>query len=95
MVNANVPCGRLMNINEIMQDPHVIYRQIIGECEYPQKGKVKIIKTPIFADGHLPQIRRRPPLIGEHSAEILREFGCREEEIQHLLHKGVIRQSTE
>ncbi|MGB9700605.1 MAG: CaiB/BaiF CoA transferase family protein [Thermodesulfobacteriota bacterium] len=95
LVKANVPCGRLMNIDEIMQDPQVIHRQIIGECEYPQKGKVKIIKTPIFADGRLPQIRRRPPLIGEHSIEILREFGYRDEEIQSLLNKGVIRQSKE
>lgn len=95
LVNANVPCGRLMNIDEIIQDPQVIHRQIIGECAYPQKGKVKIIKTPIFADGRLPQIRRRPPLIGEHSIEILRELGYGNEEIQSLLDKGVIRHSRE
>lgn len=95
LVKANVPCGRLMNINEIMEDPQVIHRQIIGECEYPQKGKVKIIKTPVFTDGHLPQIRHRPPLIGEHSVEILRELGYSGEEIQTLLQKGVIRQAIE
>jgi len=49
LVKANVPCGRLMNIDEIMQDPQVIHRQIIAECEYPQKGKVKIIKTPVLS----------------------------------------------
>lgn len=93
LVKANVPCGRLMNIDEIIQDPQVIHRQIIGECTYPQKGRVKIIKTPIFVDGKLPEIRRRPPLIGEHSVEILKEAGYNQEEIQSLLHKGVIRQA--
>lgn len=95
LVNANVPCGRLMNIDEIIQDPQVIHRQIIAECEYPQKGKIKIIKTPIFANGQLPEIRRRPPLIGEHSVEILREFGYSSEEIQSMLDKGVIHQSIQ
>jgi len=89
LVAANVPCGRLMNIDEIIQDPHVQHRNIMADIEDPQKGKVKIIKTPIFVSGKAPEVQRRPPLLGEHTAEVLAEVGYSQEEIRELLEKGV------
>ena len=93
LVPANVPCGRLMNIDEIVQDPHVQSRRIMEEIEVPEKGKVKIIKTPIHISGEPPGIRRRAPLIGEHTFEILKELGYSEEEMKELQNKGVVHQS--
>lgn len=93
LVPANVPCGRLMNIDEIVQDPHVQSRQIMEEVEVPEKGKVKIIRTPIHISGEAPKIRRRAPLLGEHTFEILKELGYNQEEMQELLNKGVVHQS--
>lgn len=93
LVAANVPCGRLMNIDEIIQDPQVQSQQIMEDIEYPEKGKVKIIKTPIHISGEAPRIRRRPPLLGEHTREILKELGYSQEEIKELLDKGIAHQS--
>jgi len=92
LVKANVPCGRLMNIDEIIQDPQVQFRNIMADIEYPEKGKVKIIKTPIHVSGEAPPIRRRPPLLGEHTCEILTEIGYSREEMQELLSEGIARQ---
>jgi crotonobetainyl-CoA:carnitine CoA-transferase CaiB-like acyl-CoA transferase len=89
LVAANVPCGRLMQIDQIIQDPHVQQRKIIAEIEDSQKRKVKLIKTPIFTCGEAPKVRRRPPLIGEHTSEILQEVGYSQEEIKKMLDKGV------
>jgi formyl-CoA transferase/CoA:oxalate CoA-transferase len=89
LVAANVPCGRLMQIDQIIQDPHVQQRKIIAEIEDSQKRKVNLIKTPIFTSGEAPKIRRRPPLIGEHTSEILQEVGYSQEEIKKMLDKGV------
>lgn len=93
LVAASVPCGRLMNIDEIVQDPHVLSRNIMAEIEDPQKGRLKIIKTPIFVSGKAPEIRRRPPLLGEHTSEILAEAGYSKEEIQEFLEKGIAYQN--
>ena len=93
LVAANVPCGRLMQIDQIIQDPHVQQRKIIAEIEDSQKRKVKLIKTPIFTSGEAPKIHRRPPLIGEHTSEILQEVGYSQEEIEKMLDKGAALQA--
>ena len=95
LVKFNVPCGRLMQVDEIIRDPHVQSREIMQEIEYPEKGKkkIKIIKTPIHFSGKAPEIRLRPPLIGEHTREILGLLGYKEEEIQDFFKKGIARQT--
>lgn len=93
LVSARVPCGRLMNVDEVIQDPHVQFRQLVEEVEDPQEGKVKIIRTPIFFSGEAPKIRQRAPLIGEHTNEILKEVGYSQEEIEEMLGNGVALQS--
>ena len=82
LVEGNVPCGRLMNIDEIIADPHVQFRKIMADVEDPQRGTIKIIKTPIFVSGKLPEIKRRAPMIGEQTAEILAELGYSQQEIK-------------
>jgi crotonobetainyl-CoA:carnitine CoA-transferase CaiB-like acyl-CoA transferase len=82
LVEGNVPCGRLMNIDEIIKDPHVQSRNIMADVDHPSAGKIKIIKTPIFVSGKPPEVRMRAPLIGEHTSEILGELGYSQEEIK-------------
>ncbi len=89
LVEGSVPCGRLMNIDEIIADPHVQFRKIMADVNDPQKGPIKIIKTPIFVSGAPPEIKRRAPLIGEQTAEILAEAGYSQEEIRELLETKV------
>jgi crotonobetainyl-CoA:carnitine CoA-transferase CaiB-like acyl-CoA transferase len=89
LVAASVPCGRLMNIDEIISDPHVQFRKIIADVEDPRRGTIKIIKTPIFVSGKPPEIKRRAPLIGEQTAEILAELGYSQAEIKNFFEAKV------
>jgi len=74
---------------EVPDDPHVQSSQIIEEVECPGAGKFKMVRTPIMVSGELPESRMRPPLLGEHTTQVLAELGYSEEEIRQLIDKGI------
>lgn len=89
LVKAGVPCATLATIAEVEQNPQVQLRKLIEDWDYPGKGKVKFVKTPIMIDGQFPETRMMAPQLGEHTTAILAEIGCNKEEIQTLLDKGI------
>ena len=89
LLAADVACGTVRNIGEIIQEPHVQARGILEEVNYPSLGNIVAVKTPIFFSGKPAPFRRRAPLLGEHSREILKELGYTDEQIQDLIQGGV------
>jgi len=89
LVKAGVPCATLATIAEVEQNPQVQLRKLIEDWDYPGKGKVKFVKTPIMIDGQFPETKMMAPQLGEHTTAILAEIGCNQEEIQTLLDKGI------
>jgi crotonobetainyl-CoA:carnitine CoA-transferase CaiB-like acyl-CoA transferase len=89
LVEAGVPCATLATVAEVEQNPQVQLRKLIEEWDYPGKGKVKFVKTPIMIDGQFPETEMMAPQLGEHTTAILAELGYNEREIQTLLDKGI------
>ena len=89
LLAAGVPCGRLLTVAEVPEDPHVQSRQIIEEVEHPGAGRFKMVRTPIMVSGELPRTRMRPPLLGEHTSQILAELGYSEEGIRQLIDRSI------
>ncbi|MCK4263159.1 MAG: CoA transferase [Dehalococcoidia bacterium] len=89
LVAAGVPCGRLLDVGEVTQDPQIKLRKLIEEWDYPGKGKVKTVRTPIMVSGELPETSRQTPQLGEHTAQVLEELGYSAGEIQQLIEKGI------
>ncbi len=89
LVAGGVPCGRLLNVGEVSQDPQVQLRQLIEEWDYPGIGQVKTVRTPMMISGELPQTRMQTPQLGEHTSQVLAELGYSEEEIQQFIEKGI------
>jgi crotonobetainyl-CoA:carnitine CoA-transferase CaiB-like acyl-CoA transferase len=73
-----VPCGPVNHIDEVFGDDHVLSRGMRIEMPYRHSasGKVSLVGSPIKMSRTPPAYRYAPPKNGEHSREILEEFGC-------------------
>lgn len=90
LMKAGVPCSRMNNMKEVFDTPQVIDRKVAVEVEHPIMGKVRTVRNPVLFDEGSPSIRRYAPLLGEHSAEILRELGRSDAQIEALAASGVV-----
>lgn len=89
---VGIPCGPVLNFDEIFKDPHVLAREQLVEVDHPKAGKVKMTGIPIKLSSTPGEIRTAPPLLGEHSEEILRtKLNMSDEEIRQLKESGVVK----
>ncbi|MBI3964638.1 MAG: CoA transferase [Chloroflexi bacterium] len=72
---AGVPCGPINNIDQVLADPQVLARDMIVEIEHPEVPNFKTYGTPMKLWGTPGSIRRPPPLLGQHTDEVLGEMG--------------------
>ncbi len=70
-----VPAGPLKNLDEVLSDPHIIARGVVGSFEHPEVGDFPAIRLPFRFDGFDDPQPSRPPLLGEHTDRILQQLG--------------------
>jgi crotonobetainyl-CoA:carnitine CoA-transferase CaiB-like acyl-CoA transferase len=72
---AGIPCGPINSIPQVFCDPQVEHRGMVVDIPHPTAGKVPMVASPMrFANAPL-EFRRSPPLLGQHTDEVLRELG--------------------
>ena len=87
---AGVPCGRIRNVAEVCTNPQLTQRGKVVERPHPTAGDVKMIGQPIELGATPARIRTAPPLLGEHTDDVLRETGYTAEEIGALRERGAV-----
>jgi len=87
---ARVPGARVNSLQEALQEPQVAALGLTQTLHHPGRDNLMLLKAPILADGSLAELRSRPPLAGEHTAQILGELGYSVQEIEALAAAGVI-----
>jgi formyl-CoA transferase len=88
--DAGVPCGAVQDTGEVLADPHLKARDMIVDVEYPTRGAYKTVGCPIKLSDSPAEITR-PPLLGEHSAELLRDLcGIDPDEVARLRDAGIV-----
>jgi crotonobetainyl-CoA:carnitine CoA-transferase CaiB-like acyl-CoA transferase len=85
---SNIPAGPINTIDQVYADPQVIARQMKLELPHPAAGATPMTASPMrFSDTPI-QYRNAPPMLGQHSEDILREeLGWSDEQIATLLGK--------
>ncbi len=87
---AGLPAGPVLSIGEMHADPQTIARDMVVEVAHSRAGRVKTIGAPVKFSATPGSIRRGAPLFGEHTREILREYGFSEVEIASLVAVGAV-----
>jgi len=87
---ANVPVGPINGLDDVFADPTVRHLGLIAEVDHPTAGRVRAPGIPVRMDGTPPSVRMHPPLLGEHTDEVLAEIGFTEDEIAKLRKDGAV-----
>ena len=87
---AKVPCGPINDLADVFADPQVQQRGMTVQMPHPAAGSVDLVASPMKFSATPIQYRRPPPLLGEHTEELLREFGLLDADIAALRNANAI-----
>ena len=93
---AGVPAGPVNTVPAALEQPQVIAREMVVEIEHPVAGTLKMLGSPLKLSTQppgspAPYLRRPPPVLGEHTDEILAEAGYTAAQVTELREAGVVR----
>jgi crotonobetainyl-CoA:carnitine CoA-transferase CaiB-like acyl-CoA transferase len=83
--HAGIPCGPIRTYAEVFADPQVAARELTVPVTHPTLGPLTTLGTPIKMSATPLNPSRRAPLLGEHTEQVLRDFGVPDAQIQQLL----------
>jgi len=83
-----VPCGPINSIGDMVADPQALAREMVVELEHPRAGRTRALGLPIKFSATPGRVARPAPCFGEHTREVLGEFGFSAPEIGALLASG-------
>lgn len=92
LIALGIPAGPIYNLAEVFADPQVRHCGMVEEIAHPRIGTLRQVSSPIRMESLGPSIAvRPPPSLGEHTQEVLAEYGFTAQRIAELQDKGVIR----
>ena len=84
LIDAGVPCGPIHDYRQVFEDAHTQAREMEVRLQHPSEGEIRTLGIPVKLSDTPGAIRRPAPVLGEHTAEVLREAGLSDEEIAAL-----------
>lgn len=74
MLASGIPAGPINSLDAVFQDVQVKHREMLAQVEHPTAGTIDLVGSPLKLSRDPVAVRRRPPCLGEHCEEILREI---------------------
>jgi len=90
MDQASVPCGAVRDLHAVFTDPQVAALGLIESLDHPTAGGIKVVGPPYRFSETPPSVRLPPPLLGQHTDEVLRELAYDEATIGALREARVV-----
>ena len=87
---AKVPCGAINNLEEVFADPHVLERHMVVDMPHPLVDSIRLVASPINLSATPVQYLRAPPMLGQHTDEVLSAAGWSAARIAVLRKNGVV-----
>jgi crotonobetainyl-CoA:carnitine CoA-transferase CaiB-like acyl-CoA transferase len=83
-----VPCGPINSIADMAADAQTVAREMVVELEHPRAGRTRALGLPLKLSRTPGKVSRPAPVLGEHTREVLTEFGFSAAEIDGLVASG-------
>ncbi len=90
LAGQGIPCAPCYDYGDLIRDPQIVHNDMLAEIEHPTAGQIKVTGIPIRLSQTPGQLRSPPPLLGEHTEEILADLGYKAAEIEGLRNAAVI-----
>lgn len=71
--SANLPFGPVNSIQQVFDDPHIRDIELVKQLEHPHAGTVKVVGPPVSFSDSLNTARTAPPILGQHTDEVMRD----------------------
>src|SRR5690606_37032712 len=85
-----VPFGEVKTVRQFAEDPQAKHNRTFFDVEHPEAGTMRYIRYPGHLSDTPASLHRHPPRLGEHSAQILRDAGYADDEIERLAQAGIV-----
>lgn len=87
---AEIPCGPINNFEQVFAMPNVKEREMLVQMDHPTIGELPLVGSPLKMSETPVEYRLPPPLMGEHTTEILNSLGFSNEKIIEYKSRGVL-----
>ncbi len=87
---AGVPSAPILTVDRVLEEPQTAASGILVAAPHPRVPDYRAVGLPIRWDRHRPGVRRVPPLLGEHSADVLTWLGYTLDDVRSLQTRGVV-----
>ncbi len=90
LAEHDIPAAPTQSLQDFMQDPAVLHHKMVVQYDHPELGPLSLMGQPLrFSETQAPDAGP-PPMLGQHTAEVLRQAGYADHEIADLRRRGVV-----
>jgi len=89
--SISIPSAPIQTVDQVFDDPQVVARGLRAEVDHPTAGRLALVGSPLCIPTSPTQVYRAPPLLGQHTDEILVDIlGCTQDEVAAWRRAGVV-----